>query len=276
MTDHTKAAIRVLFIFALGMALQRWLLQPNVPDEPVPAIVLPDQVFAEPGVFFRVKAESKGSVVRWVLDPGMVAADAPLTDYFMAKKPGRYQIRAYTATRGWLPWSRAEPSELAVSSIAVGEVPPGPGPLPPDPKPSVNPFPGSPPGLRVLIIYDQTKVLPKEIQPILTSTKLRSFLDANCAKQGGWPEYRFFDKSTPLGNESALWQGAFAKCKDKPLPTLAIGNGPSGFEGLLPDSVDGVIAAVQKYVAPQRSELDIPWPKQRLPPRKETQWALGV
>lgn len=137
----------------------------------------------------------------------------------------------------------------------VGEVGPQPKPEPkpdpkpdpkPEPKPDPAPFPAN--GLHVLIAYETANINPR-LANMIASGDLIKYLKGACAKEpgNGWSAYRIWDKDVFTGNEAKTWQDAMKKVTGKPVPYIVISNGVTGFEGPLPDSVEGIIELVKKY-----------------------------
>lgn len=118
--------------------------------------------------------------------------------------------------------------------------------------PSFDPPPIAEPGLRVAIVEetaDRSK-LPGSQLAILTSVKLREYLDANCVKENGQPAYRIWDKDIDASRESQLWQDALSKVKGTEgitLPAILISNGSTGYIGPLDGTVDETIERIKQY-----------------------------
>lgn len=118
---------------------------------------------------------------------------------------------------------------------------PEPGPTPADP----SPFPADVGGLRVLVVYEQStpdRPLSNEMGAIIVGTKVRDYLDKACGKTG----YRFYDKDTPMANESKIFVDAMARPR-KSIPWVLIGNGKTGYEGPLPETEAAFLELVKKY-----------------------------
>lgn len=144
------------------------------------------------------------------------------------------------------------------SEIVTAEVDAGGGPRPPPPKPPtpdpvpppkpLDPAPIPEPGFRVLIVYERDPgQLPPKQQSIIDGRKFRDFLDANCVKVAGQPEYRMYDKDVVLTGESEVWKKAMARPRTS-VPWILVSNGTAGFEGPLPATVDEAIALASKYL----------------------------
>lgn len=118
--------------------------------------------------------------------------------------------------------------------------------------PSFDPPPIDEAGLRVAIIEETAdrSSLPKSQMAILTSVKLREYLDANCVKEDGQPAYRIWDKDIDASRESQLWQDALAKVKateDLKTPAILISNGKTGYIGPLDGTVEETIDRIKQY-----------------------------
>lgn len=103
----------------------------------VPLVELPTEVRAKPGRMIRLVVKTNGKVVKWSNpsdDCDLIEFPDGKTAIFSAAIPGRYRVIAYTALGD-------QPSEPAICTILVGEVPPP--PVPPGPNP---PTPPTPPG----------------------------------------------------------------------------------------------------------------------------------
>ena len=225
------------------------------PPEPSSDISLPSEVFVGVGQMVKVPATTDGKLVRWAVPDGVqVEVKDEKTVIVAAQAKGRYKILAWTAVRtsSWYhPKTTWEPTEAAVCWLVVGDVPPvppGPDPVPPGPTPDPSPIPSA--GLRVLFLYESMDLgkLSKEQVAILTSTKVRDYLNSKCVKgeDGKTPEYRFFDKDTPLDNETKLWKDVF-KRPYKELPWVCIGNGKTGYEGPLPKTVEETLKLLAMF-----------------------------
>lgn len=115
----------------------------------------------------------------------------------------------------------------------VVPVPPLPPPEPPAPIPVE--------GLHVLIVEEtlDRPRLPKEQLAILTSTEVRTYLDANA-------KWRLLDKDAPMQNDEKKWQDAM-KLPRQSTPWLICSNGKTGFSGPMPADSKSFLELVQKY-----------------------------
>ena len=146
---------------------------------------------------------------------------------------------------------------IAEDGITPTPTPPGPtppGPTPPGPTPGPTPDGTAPinkPGLYVLIVFETEKIqdLTEDQQTIIGSTKLRAFLNSNCATaEDKKPAYKIMDEGQILGDDSvlAVWKTA-AELKPELGARIIISNGKTGTIDKLPAGVDETIALVTKY-----------------------------
>lgn len=138
--------------------------------------------------------------------------------------------------------------------LNLGAQPP---PVPPTPPlPPTPPVPPSPPapipadGFRVMIVYDQKRLstIPKEQVVLLTSGKVRDYLDTHCVKRAdGQPEYRIWAKDVKgAENDSKLWFDTFSKSRGAP-EWIIVSNGKNGVECPLPANEADLLTLLRKY-----------------------------
>lgn len=100
-------------------------------------VSVPAKVEGQPGEFVIVKAETKGTVVKWkVVDPGIFLFPQDLlkdtkTAVVTGLRPGRYRLWAWSAIG-------AAPTDAVECVIVLGDEP-GPEPPPPPPPPPLPP-----------------------------------------------------------------------------------------------------------------------------------------
>jgi hypothetical protein len=78
------------------------------------------------------------------------------------------------------------------------------------------------------------------------SRMVRDYLDAKCAKVGGTPEYRIYDKDIDVSRDAKTWQDAMRRTRAQ-MPWIIISNGKTGFEGPLPSDVPSTLELLKKY-----------------------------
>lgn len=123
------------------------------------------------------------------------------------------------------------------------------------PIPTPPPIPGE--GLRVLIVEETADrgKLPRAQAEILTSTLVRGYLIAKCAKSpdGKTPEFRILDDDlTPdlLKFERPAFVSALARAIQDSAghrPWLVVSNGSTGVSQPLPADVDATLSVLRKY-----------------------------
>ena len=106
-------------------------------------------------------------------------------------------------------------------------------------------------GLCVLIVdenedYDTPAYAP--FLPVLNSTALIDWLDANCAKVDGVPEWRHWDDDVEIVEESQKWRDALAIPRAS-LPWIVVSNGRTGYSGPLPQSEAATLELLKKYAS---------------------------
>lgn len=145
----------------------------------VPLVELPSEVKVKPGRLLRLNAKTTGKVVKWVAgdeDCDIIPFPDGKTAIFSSMTPGRHRVYAYTALGD-------QPSEPAICTILVGDVPPVPPPIPPVPPtppgptpPPVPPNPDNPLTAKFQIAFNAD---PSELAKKLdVKTKLVGFYEA--------------------------------------------------------------------------------------------------
>ena len=161
------------------------------------------------------------------------------TGIYTITKPGSHTIKAIVLAQNPLSWDEK------VFTLTIGKPEPGPEPEPPTP-----PTPGEAPiegeGFRVLFIAETGEQLPPAVADSFYSKLITDYLNTNCIKAEGQPEFRRFDPDTRFTNP----QHRFAKAMARPrtsLPWLIISNGKSGYEGPFPTTVEATLALLKQY-----------------------------
>jgi hypothetical protein len=145
-------------------------------------------------------------------------------------------------------------------SLMVGTptppVPPTPPTPPTPPKPPAPPDPfsagmtaGDAATLRVLIVYDNAAVakLTAGQYSAVYGAAIRAYLNSHCAvgTDGKTHEWRIW----PTAMDGSGDEPVFAKAFKRPhasVPWVIIGNGTTGFEGKLPDTIDETMTLLKK------------------------------
>jgi hypothetical protein len=119
----------------------------------------------------------------------------------------------------------------------------------PEPVPGPTPPPTPKGPLRVILVSDSAANMTRAQLDILSSTKVRAWLDANCAKGAdGRPAWRAWDKSIPVPADpewAAYWQAAQADIAKAGTPAVVVIVGDKGRAVPLPDSEDALISTLQ-------------------------------
>ena len=170
-------------------------------------------------------------------------------------KPGRYKV---TLTAVDFAAQKVERAKFTFSVEGKPPTPPGPEPTPvppdpPGPKPDPAPIPTA--GFRVLIVYETSELskLPAAQQSVIYGKAMRDYLNSKCVlgPDSKTHEWRMWDKDTDASAESQLWQDAMKRGRTS-VPWLIVSNGKTGFEGMLPATVEDTLKLLAKYeIAPK-------------------------
>ena len=178
----------------------------------------------------------------WFVTEGDLRIEAPEIEAIANHlHDGKFLLTGYPKTgpitRLWVTVGGTQPAPDPVPPVPPQPVPPGPTPPPVPPQPPA-PFPVA--GLRVLIVYESANLLSPNQSVVLRSGTIREYITGKAG------DYRIFDQHVDLTNESPLWKNAMGLPRER-LPWLIVGNGVTGYQGPLPDSVDATLAIVKKY-----------------------------
>lgn len=165
--------------------------------------------------------------------------------WFHTTKQGTYTVV-------W--WTKGETTSvrtvLQVGAPAPAPAPPAPGPTPaPAPTPSADaPIPG--PGFRVLVVYDPLKLttLTEAQKGAIFAQDVRDYLNKTCpiGPDGTKAEWRMWPSNVDTSQESKLWQDAYKRPRTGDFWVI-VSNGKTGFEGVLPQTKDDMLALLKKY-----------------------------
>ncbi len=225
----------------------------NNPDVivPTPLISLPTSVDVPVyggAVKVDVTTRSKTAHVRWIVYPGDEKELQVLkySDHaqVIALQPGTYWVGADLSTAdGEAVWCRIDANNgPRPPPIPPGPLPPTPDPKPIPPTPTPTPSPIAGPGFKVLVVFEQAggkAVLTKAQYNELYGKDVASYLNSACAKDAkGQPEWRIWDKDTPLANAPEQWRQAMGRTRTS-YPWVIASDGKSGvtsYEGPYPTS----------------------------------------
>ena len=204
-----------------------------------PELALPAEVAGQPGEFVMVPAKTTGKAVSWkAIDPGLnlfpvILLKDSKTAVVTASRPGRYRLLAVTAAGD-------EVSPIVETTIVIGDAPPAPpGPNPPAPTPT-GPF-------RVIWVYESMDSMTPEVQRVMFSMKVGTYLDAKCEKgRDGVAGWRRWDKDVmPDGEWKPIWDAT--KPKLTTTPCLVVVKGTTVEILPMPKTEDEALATLKKY-----------------------------
>lgn len=217
--------------------------KPKPKPEPAKKLTLPERVEVAVGSVVKVKATGSANVQwTWRDSPGLDVDKHGSTLYVSAERDGVYWVFAYTSADGKI-------NDIAVCMIVAGKGPqPPPGPTP-EPKPPVpTDWPTTAPGLRVLIVFEEMerhKLAPTQ-RAIIDGAPIRDWLDSKCVQDGQVKAWRIFDQNQGVQGAEKHWQEMMGR-KRSSVPWVVICNYPKAwYEGVLPNNVDELKAAIQK------------------------------
>lgn len=137
---------------------------------------------------------------------------APFVYLITANKSGTVELAL-------VPKNAESEADAIRQTLTVSGTGPQPPPKPVDPPAPVNPpTPKPPEGFRVLLLIDETCSLDQA--NAVNSLQLIKWLDENCTKDGGKPDWRMWDRTTisgtnELSKETELWQKLWAEVASK-------------------------------------------------------------
>lgn len=160
---------------------------------------------------------------------------------YVVSKPGTHTLQVNVISDDPLQW------DDQLVTVTVGESPspdPAPDPEPtPDPHPGVAPIDG--PGFRVLFVSETGERMPADVEDAFFSPEITDYLNANCVKVDGQPDFRRVDPDTRFTDPGHRFAKALARPRAS-LPWLIISNGKSGYEGPFPGGKDETLALLKK------------------------------
>lgn len=216
-----------------------------------PAVVRP----ASPAVVVGIKSDR--DLAKSLVKIKCTTADVQMieTGVYVLSTPGTHVLDVNVISESPLQWD----DELV--TITVGESPaPDPDPTPeptPDPTPQPGDAPIEGPGLRVLFVSESAEPMSPAIQAIFYSPEISAWLNANCIKVDGQPEFRRVDPDTQYTDPNHR----FAKALKRPratLPWLIISNGTSGYEGPFPQTVATTLELLKRFQSTSQASLSQP------------------
>lgn len=249
--------LSVLLASALSSADVR-IPQPALPDPPPPA-PMPSAVYTlgaddiypvESDSPLVIRSYPKGLVEFQQMKPGTYfwksegkwvqkEFKGPHLYFGTATGKGRTEVEFFWAEDG------AVKSKTALIDCLVGPQPP-PDPKPDDPDPPTTKSPwDNAPGLRVLIVYPKRGNLPAEQQAIITGKRVRDYLDANTAKEGGQGAYWILKTDEDVSALPQSWQKAYGLATGD--RWVVAGNGAKWTSEALPADPDKMLELLGRY-----------------------------
>lgn len=153
---------------------------------------------------------------------------------------GRHELDVMAIGQNPLSWDDAS----LVVEVGTGPSP-DPNPVPIPPTPGVAPIEG--PGLRVLFVSESGEQMPRDVEASFYSPEIAAFLNANCIKVDGNPDFRRVDPDTQFTDPNHRFAKALARPRAS-LPWLIISNGASGYEGPFPKTVAETLTLIRSFV----------------------------
>lgn len=160
------------------------------------------------------------------------------TGIYTVTKPGTHSIKAVVLAQNPLSWDET------TFTITVGNPGPTPEPTPDPPTPGEAPIEGV--GFRVLFVAETGEPIPRTVEDSFYSKLITDYLNANCIKIEGQPEFRRFDPDTQFTDPNHRFAKALARPRTS-LPWLIISNGRVGYEGPFPSTVEETLALLKRY-----------------------------
>ncbi len=212
-----------------------------------PAVVRP----ATPAAVLSIKSDRDLS--KSLVKIKCTTADVQMieTGVYVVSKAGRHVLDVNVISESPLQW------DDETVTVTVGDVPPPePGPTPPPipPGPTPTPAPIEGPGFRVMFVSETGEPMPADIEDAFFSKEITDYLNANCVKVDGQPDFRRVDPDTRFTDPNHRFAKALARPRAS-LPWLIISNGTTGYEGPFPGGKDATLALLKKLnVKPQAQE----------------------
>lgn len=198
-------------------------------------------VFGEPQGMAKV-VERKGPLTIYATfadsssdEPQERRYEGPQVFIFTAAKTGREKLF-------FVPVGLKTADEIFTQIIDC-EHGPRPPPDPPGPGPTPQPGPVPIEGVRVLMIWDQNKVLPTGQHSVIYGKKVREYLERKANDFVIWPASTTVEDATRYGKE-------FGDAMKRPRASpnwLILSNGKTGFEGPLPNTVDEAMTLFKRF-----------------------------
>lgn len=139
-------------------------------------------------------------------------------------------------------------------TATLERVTPAPTPTPsPTPSP-IGPSPIEGAGLRVLFISESGERMPKNVEESFYSPEITTYLNANCIKVEGQPDFRRVDPDTQFTDPNHRFAKALARPRTT-TPWLIISNGVSGYEGPFPETKTATLELLRSFTPLQSKAI---------------------
>lgn len=156
---------------------------------------------------------------------------------YVVAKAGTHTIDINVISEAPLQWD----DETVTVTVGQPTPPPDPPP-PPGPTPGVAPIEG--PGFRVMFVGETGDDMPQAVADIFYSPEITKYLNENCVKVDGQPDFRRVDPDTQYTDQTNRFVKALARPRAS-LPWLIVSNGVTGYEGPFPATVAETLALLK-------------------------------
>jgi hypothetical protein len=180
------------------------------------------------------------------------------TGVYVVAKPGTHVLDVNVISESPLQWDDQTVTVVVGDVVPPDPKPPEPPPTPPGPMPGEAPIDGE--GFRVLFVSESGDRVPSDVEDAFWSKEISDYLNANCIKVDGQPDFRRVDPDTKYTDPNHRFAKALARPRAS-LPWLIVSNGKTGYEGPFPGGKDATLALlkslnVQSSATPPASDLD--------------------
>lgn len=171
------------------------------------------------------------------------------TGVYVVTKAGTHVVDVNVISESPLQWDDES------VTVTVGEpTPPPDPPTPPGPTPGVAPIEG--PGFRVLFVGETGDDMPQAVADVFYSPEITKYLNENCVKVDGHPDFRRVDPDTQYTDQTNRFVKALARPRAS-LPWLIISNGVTGYEGPFPATVAETLALLKQLNTSQAARTPV-------------------
>ncbi len=201
--------------------------------KPVGVIFLDVSPRSFDGLLVRIKSKTAKAIL---VEPGV----------YQVAEPGKHEFSVMVFG--------SNPMALDEDDVTV-EVGGTPGPVPwPQPPTPVGPSPIEGAGLRVLFVSETGERLDRAVDASFYSPEIAAYLNANCIKVDGNPDFRRVDPGTPFTDTNHRFAKALARPRAS-LPWMIVSNGTGGYEGPFPATPAETLALIKSLQpAPQATK----------------------